>query len=196
MSQSIEIPATANPSPSPSAKGMTGLDAVTVAVGVFILILNFALAFSILSGKAMFAELEKLHTTLGEQLQLKVDDPREQQINSLAGKYAEALADLQNTAKIGGDTKLVAEIAAELLRHSEEGTVPETLSSNGGLAQHQRTLKTETDKIEAKAKQNRADLLGKYDDALVRLIATLKEEGRTEDIERVEQERERIAAEG
>ena len=144
----------------------------------------------------MSPELEKLHTTLVEQLKLRVDDPREAAISALSGKYADALAKLQNTAKVGGDTKLVEEIAAELVRHADQGTVPETFSKNGGLANLQRTLKTETGKIETKAAEDRKDLLGKYDNALVRLIGELEAEGRADDAKRVEQERERIAAGG
>ena len=144
----------------------------------------------------MFAELEKLHTILGEQLGLKVDVPREEALATLAAKYADALAELQETAKLGGDTKLVGEIEAERLRHARESTVPEQFSRNGGLARRQGVLKAETGKIETAAEENRRDLLAKYDAALVNLIAKLEGEGRTGDAARVEQERERIAAGG
>ncbi|MFT4551334.1 MAG: hypothetical protein ACI9MB_005316, partial [Verrucomicrobiales bacterium] len=141
----------------------------------------------------MSAELEKLHTTFGEQLELKVDAPRNKAITALTGKYDVALTGLAKTAKLGGDVKLVEEIAAESSRFASDGTVPGEFSRNGGLANLQRVLKTEMGKIDTNTKENRSDLIDKYDRALEQLIGTLEGEGRTEDAERVQQERERIA---
>ena len=140
----------------------------------------------------MFPELKKLYEGLRKRMEQRVEKPRERAENAVAGRYEKSLDRLRKSA----DAALLEEIDAEAKRFADTQKAAEKISSNGDLAKLQNGLATELAKVEDKSQGDLAELLSDYDNSLKKLLIKLEKEGRTEAIERVDTERERIAADG